>query len=656
MTKPHSVTRRDFLRTTSAGAVVCGLGPSLLAAPGAADAPALLTRRGNKKMLVVLDQRALDTNNRAAEPIRLAAEQVRRIAREQLGLEVELRPGDGNQGGDGVVAACPPWNSQAVAMLKEAGLKLDAHGRLSTLADGPASRGGQGFMAARLPADSGDRLLLVANEPVGLRNALLTLADRLYVDADKNIVADPFWGVHVPAFQTRHLKMDAMNCGRYRTRLEYWDPTCADGVQAFADWLAGFRITDYDLLAFMRGWGTTYRSERFPNLADPQHPNVTQEFYPRLIDRLHGWGVRVCASDIYMASGYLMELGTEPRMASPQANMKKLRPFKAGAGTMTQNLCDPQAIVCLSNPAAAAYYANVVDDLLAHYPTLDALNFHVGHALPWKYCRCAKCKNLTGNREMVYRCFARVYEAAIAQRPDVRLSLAVKMFGDATRRIVEHAAEFPRLELFCWLRSIGMWAMEGTDARVAFGHEDGGGGLEADFEGTKPLAQLRAFRRDFEPHIQTYVSLSRKARLAGVSWEPQLQRELENQFFCFSQLSWEPDLTWKELARRYVIRSERALNERLAEAYQMALEANAAINHWSPADQLGTGLFVAENSKLLETPYVRERVAALGDALSKLGLTEADPKSPPPVAFDLRRSLVGTYRRLKSGKVVRESH
>ncbi len=655
MNEIHAINRRGFLQTASAGALACGLGKSLFAAPTAAEGPFPLARRENKNTTLILDKRVLDANNLGAKPIRLAAEQVRRIAREELGLEVEIRPAGGEGPGGGIVAVCSPWEPHASAILEKANMKLGADGRLSAFAKASEAAGNQGFVVSRLPADPADRLVLAANDPVGLRNGLLTLADRLYVDADKNVVADPFWGVHVPALAIRHLKTDAMNCGRFRALLEYWDPTCADGIHAFADWLAGFRITDYDLLAMMRGWGTTYASERFPHLADPQHPNVKLDFYPQLIDRMHDWGVHVWTSDLYMASGYTMELGIEPRMASPRVDVKKHRPFKAGRGTMSEILTDPQAIVCLSNPVAGEYYANLATDLLAHYPRLDGVNFHVGHALPWKYCRCPKCKNLSGNREAVYRCFARVYEAAVGQRPGIRFSTAVQMFGDATRCIVDHAAEFPRLELFCWLRWIGNWKMAGTDAPVAFGHEDGGGGLEADFDGTIPLAKLRDHRRDYESHIQMYVNLSRKAGLAGVSWESQLQRELENQFFCFSQLSWEPDLTWKELARRYVIRSERTLNQPLAEAYRLALEANAAINYWEPVD-LGAGLFVAENAKLLGTPCVQERMAALGDALSKLGLNDRQASSPSPAAFDLRRSLTQTYRRMKSNNIPSERH
>lgn len=659
MTVLRTISRRDFLQTTSAGTLACGLRTSVFAAPKNADAPALLARRESGKMRLFLDKRTQDGGDVAAQSVRLAAERLRHVAREQLRLEVDIRTEGAGEHEGGVIAACAPWEAHVVTRLEKANLKVGADGLLSAFDKTPASRSGQAFAAARLGTDSGDRLVLAANEPQGLRNALLTLTDRLYLDADKNVVVDPFWGVHVPALATRHLKTDAMNCGRFRARLEYWDPTCTEGIQAFADWIASFRLTDYDLLAFMRGWGATYASERFPNLADPQHPNVTLDFYPQLIDRLHCWGMRVWAADIYLASGYTMEVGTEPRMLSPQANASKLRPFKAGVGTFSEILSDPQAIACLSHPAAAEYYAHVVDDLLAHYPKLDGLNFHIGHAFPSKICRCPKCKDLTGNRESVHRCFARAYEAAVARRPNVRITLAVKMFGDATRRIVERAADFPGLELFCWLRWLSNWAMERADAPVTFGHEDGGGGLEAgNYEGNKPLAQVREYFRDYEYLIQSYVNQSRQAGLVGVSWETQLHRELDNQFFFYSQLSWEPDLTWKELARRYVIRSERALNDRLVEAYQLALEANAAISYWGAAP---TSQGVVQSNRLLETAFVGERLAALGEALSKLGLEGRHDmgrgaKPAPPVAFDLRRSLVQTYRRMKSNKVASVSH
>ena len=68
------------------------------------------------------------------------------------------------------------------------------------------------------------------------------------------------------------------------------------GVNEFADWLASFRVTDYVLLAFVRGWGCSYRSDRFPALADPD-PNSHHEFYPHQIERMHGWDVKVWASE-----------------------------------------------------------------------------------------------------------------------------------------------------------------------------------------------------------------------------------------------------------------------------------------------------------------------------------------------------------------------
>jgi hypothetical protein len=233
------------------------------------------------------------------------------------------------------------------------------------------------------------------------------------------------------------------------------------------------------------------------------------------------------------------------------------------------------------------------------------------------------------------------------------------MFGDATRRIVERAADFPRLELFCWLRWISDWAMERSDARATFGHEDGGGGLEVENPvGDGRLTRIRNYYRDYEHVIQAYAQQSRQAGLAGISWEAQLQREMENQFFCFSQLSWEPDLTWKELARRYVIRSERAIDQRLIEAYQLAMEANAAVGYWGAGP---TAQGIMQNNKLLETAYVREHLAALRENLFKLGLVDRDNKISeanlaPPVAFDLRRSLVKTYRRMSASRVSSASH
>ena len=608
--------------------------------------PLLIAPRGDKTASLLLTVRA-------EGPARLAAERVCTVAREELGLNMDVRADDARRGD--IFALCPPWDDASSRLLQEAGMELDEDGRLPGLASAP-SRDDQGFVAARATTSRGDRLLLAGKAEMGLRNALLTLADRLYRDQEGNVVVDPFCGAHLPAFETRHIKTDAMNCGAFRALLDYWDPATPHGVDEFAGWLASFRITDYDFLAFMRGWGITYPSSRFPALVDPQHPNSTLDFYPRLIDRLHAWGIRVWASDIYLASGYTMETATAPEMLSPCADATRLQTFKAGAGSFSDLLHDPEAVVCLSNPAAAKFYADVVDDLLQHYPALDGLGFHIGHTFPNKICRCPACKDLGGNREGVYRCFAQVYRTAVARRPDIRMKTAVMMFGDATRRLVERWEEFPRLEFFCWLRWVDNLRIERTDAPVLLGHEDGGGGLEANHDPAKTLGKIRDYFRDYEPWLHTYVRIARRAGLKSLSWEPALHRELEHMFFFNSQLTWEPDLTWEELARRWVIRSERRLDRTLIEAYRLALEANAAVTHWGLADyEPGSAHRVVQTRGLLEMASVRERVAALGEALSNLGLANMSWDAPP-VAFELRRSLIKTWQRLKAGEVLGQWH
>ena len=230
------------------------------------------------------------------------------------------------------------------------------------------------------------------------------------------------------------------------------------------------------------------------------------------------------------------------------------------------------------------------------------------------------------------------------------------MFGDATRRLVERWEEFPRLEFFCWLRWVDNLRIERTDAPVLLGHEDGGGGLEANHDPTKTLGQIRDYFRDYEPWVHTYVRIARRAGLKSLSWEPALHRELEHMFFFYSQLTWEPDLTWEELARRWVIRSERRLDRPLIEAYRLALEANAAVTHWGLADyEPGSAHRVVQTRGLLEMASVRERVAALGEALSNLGLANMSWDAPL-VAFELRRSLVKTWQRLKTGEVLGQWH
>jgi hypothetical protein len=602
-------------------------------------------------------------------PALLAAQRLQSVCRNELKLAMEVEhvehvaPFHGR-----VVVASSPFGAAWAPRLGRAGVAIDAGGRIRALAEAPPDRGAQGFVAARTDGPDGPFLLLVGNTSLGLRNAVLTLCDRLYVDGGGSVVADPFDGLHMPAFERRHIKTDAMYCGPFNKPLEYWDPSSREGVFAFADWLASFRITDYELLAFARGWGLTYPSQRFPKLVNPKHPNSRFDFYPGLIDRMHAWGVDVWASDIYIASGYSMETGTVPEMLSPCANAAKLKPFVAGEGTFGDVLYAPETIACLSHPAAARHYAAVVDDLLARYPKLDGIDFHIGHMFSdsaHKICRCPACRDLAGNRDAVYRCFRSAYEAAVRRRPDLRIKTSVRMFGDATRGIEEHHREFPRLEFFCWLRWVGSIVKQQVDAPVLIGHEDGGGGLEGFryFDPKQTMSEIREFHRGWEPVIRTYVSVALGAGMPRISWEPALQRELEQVYFGYSQLTWEPTLSWAELARRFVLRSERRLDAALVKAYQLALEANAAVTYWGLiAYGPGYGAFVrhgvlqtdpltgqlAERAELADRSDVRNRVAALEAQLRTMGLLD-QPRRETPATFDLRWSLVKTLDWLKKG-------
>jgi hypothetical protein len=586
-------------------------------------------------------------------PVHLAAQRLANVAKSELNCRIEVYP-LAKASLCQVIAICQPWEKAARYLLQDAGITLLPSGEIEALSEG--LYGEQGFIATRLNGESGGCLFLAANTQSGLKNALLTLCDRLYRDGMDNIVVDCFDGVHRPVFACRHIKTDAMNCGPFRSSFEYWDLSATSGINDFADWLASFRITDYDLLAFVRGWGLTYASERFPSLIDTQHPNPEMNFYPRLMDRLHDWGLKVWAADIYIASGYSMEVGTCTEMLSSCADASHLRPFKAGSGSFTGILGDPEAIVCLSSPIAIKFYADIVMDILEHYPALDGLDFHIGHTFPGKICRCPQCRGLAGNREGVYRCFIRVYETAVKHQPDIQLKAAVKMFGDATRKIVENYKEFPQLEFFCWLRWLGNFLVERTDAPVTTGHEDGGGGLEANHDPKKTLSMIRDYFRDYEPWIWTYVQKTHEAGLPSISWEPVLQKEIEHQFFLYSQLTWEPNLSWREFARRYVILSKRRLDPDLEEAYSLALEANAAATRWGLQPQeLGQAQRVTQTKELLESSAVREKVAALQQIIGSMGIAECKPVKQP-VFFDLYWSLAKTLSRLRAGEVLGQWH
>ena len=164
---------------------------------------------------------------------------------------------------------------------------------------------------------------------------------------------------------------------------DYWNPTTVEGVHEFADWLASFRITD-----------VLFRLSPRPEM--PAMPRMKA-----LIDRLHDWGIRVWAADLPIAA--IADRGK-----------------------------------CLNSPEYWESRQALVREILQAYPSLDGLDFHIGHAFseePCSICTCPKCKDMPGNRAGVYHSFAKAYGAATAIKPGIRIRVPYKMFGDATRHM-----------------------------------------------------------------------------------------------------------------------------------------------------------------------------------------------------------------------------
>ena len=119
-------------------------------------------------------------------PAGLAARHLQKVAREQVGCDIELHVATESGRPASVMALCPPWDGKVEALVRGPGVELSSNGKLAAL--GTAPHGDQGFVATRL--DGGERgpLVLAADTEIGLRNALLTLADRLHRDAKGNRV------------------------------------------------------------------------------------------------------------------------------------------------------------------------------------------------------------------------------------------------------------------------------------------------------------------------------------------------------------------------------------------------------------------------------------------------------------------------------------
>ena len=137
------------------------------------------------------------------------------------------------------------------------------------------------------------------------------------------------------------------------------------------------------------------------------------------------------------------------------------------------------------------------------------------------------------------------------------------------------------------------------------------------------MAKPRGYCRRWEAVLQTCVSVARTAALRGFPWEP--------------------ELSWAELARRYVLRSERRTDARLVDACRLTHEAGAALTHWGLASG---GPAMASSSRIRcfsRTPSPASSPATCTSANAptsgSVSLPFGSAKGPTPVAFDLRWSI-----------------
>ena len=210
---------------------------------------------------------------------------------------------------------------------------------------------------------------------------------------------------------------------------------------------------------------------------------------------------------------------------------------------------------------------------------------------------------------------------------------------------VENSHEFPNLQLFTWSARGSLLKLEQPGVLVVTGHEDGAGGAEAGWwVDDITWRRLRDYPKDYETILRHYVVVAKQLGLQSISWEPALQREIEQMYFCYSQFGWEPTVSWNELARRFVIYAERRPDERLAGAYRQLLELDHEVHLWGiPSfgpgyDQGVRQVIVRPNIAagiMEEVPYgahrdnVRQRVKQFGDSLRDLGLLKENSRNHP---------------------------
>jgi len=414
--------------------------------------------------------------------------------------------------------------------------------------------GDQGFIIWVVSENGHKYLVLGANTNQGLFYGAHTLAARAESVHNRlgwsNIGGNQLPIMNVPAFKYRSIATniggpDWLGFGQWAKE---WKREEGYDYKGFIDWLASYKINHISLWTFNLAFGIAYDSDRFPEMVNPYHPNVQQEFIADLIDYAHRRYIEV---DFFFdfPDNWTAVLRSRPELAGQNIDMsgfpggEKWETYQKLGSVGGQFYRSNFSWVCASKPGVMEFWLAYLDELLERYPTVDGVGGQWCEHRNTR-CNCSNCRELFF--ELQYRYFRSMVEATRRRKPSLRA-----WFYDSygARDIVLHQDEIPNLTRVDW----------GSDATPYY------------LQRAIPKGQWYLYHRSGDRWPESGTKYMAEAlsshNLDGIQMRAVYYREHAHTYSAFGELSWNPGLRLADLARLYYLRAQGTAEGVMTSAY-----------------------------------------------------------------------------------------
>lgn len=459
----------------------------------------------------------------------------------------------------------PTSDSFVRSRLSAAGIEMDGRGRIAALTRLPNQD--QGFAM-----QFGDgEVVLAGNTPQGTLHAVQTFCDRVFRDARDVFGVEGQDELTAPSFRYRSLTgnlggPDWIASGEFVRTFSRPDGTT--DVQAFVDWLAGYRINNMALFTFDLMWGLPYRSDQYPEAVNPHHPNVRHEFFGELLAQAARNYIDVwlmvdfpdCWLGVLKSHPELAAQGFEDTRVPPQAEEWWTR-FFTGMRYQEVRPWREHSAVCASKPQVMAFWQGYWREVLERYPGIAGIGGQWCEHVEYR-CPCSRCSRDFHGLQWRY------FQAMVEMAEEVRPGLDYWMwYAKGGSEIARRRSELPNLTYV-------YWGDGATRPPVAHAQE-----TEVDWYLSHGMTNP-----EYEPWLQRHALASRALGLEGLQKRMGLFHPCDQAYYAFAEFAWSPDTTWPELARRYGLRTWRVRDGQRVAEYSRDLERRAALLAHSPGD------------------------------------------------------------------------